>query len=184
MRVVNIRLGQQGIPIVFQRDLFCQPAGGSRRVLAAGKQIVVFIAEGSLIVTEGITLKIDEVYADLDQFITQHGYEVQCMGYDPYNIKEFLDLWVSDNGEYGNEIVPQGARTESVPLGELKKLSEHRMLLFDELLMSWTMGNCITIEDNNGNRKLLKRRREQKIDAVAATMDAYIAYKHNKDMFM
>lgn len=143
-----------------------------------------FIAEGSLIVMEGITLKTDEVYADLDQFITQHGYEVQCMGYDPYNIKEFLDLWVSDNGEYGNEIVPQGTRTESVPLGELKKLSEHRMLLFDELLMSWTMGNCITIEDNNGNRKLLKRRREQKIDAVAATMDAYIAYKHNKDMFM
>lgn len=143
-----------------------------------------FIAEGSLIVMEGVTLNVPEVYQDLDNFINQHGYEVQCMGYDPYNIKEFLDLWVSDNGEYGNEIVPQGSRTESVPLGELKKLSENRMLLFDELLMSWTMGNCITIEDNNGNRKLLKRRREEKIDAVAATMDAYIAYKHHKDMFM
>lgn len=152
--------------------------------VALQSKYMEFIAEGSLIVMEGVTLNVPEVYQDLDNFITQHGYEVQCMGYDPYNIKEFLDLWVSDNGEYGNEIVPQGSRTESVPLGELKKLSENRMLLFDELLMSWTMGNCITVEDNNGNRKLLKRRREEKIDAVAATMDAYIAYKHHKDMFM
>lgn len=152
--------------------------------VALQSKYMEFIAEGSLIVMEGVTLNVPEVYQDLDSFINQHGYEVQCMGYDPYNIKEFLDLWVSDNGEYGNEIVPQGSRTESVPLGELKKLSENRMLLFDELLMSWTMGNCITVEDNNGNRKLLKRRREEKIDAVAATMDAYIAYKHHKDMFM
>lgn len=152
--------------------------------VALQSKYMEFIAEGSLIVMEGVTLNTSEVYQDLDNFINQHGYEVQCMGYDPYNIKEFLDLWVSDNGEYGNEIVPQGSRTESVPLGELKKLSENRMLLFDELLMSWTMGNCITVEDNNGNRKLLKRRREEKIDAVAATMDAYIAYKHHKDMFM
>ena len=152
--------------------------------IALQSKYMEFIAEGSLIVMEGVTLNVPEVYQDLDNFINQHGYEVQCMGYDPYNIKEFLDLWVSDNGEYGNEIVPQGSRTESVPLGELKKLSENRMLLFDELLMSWTMGNCITVEDNNGNRKLLKRRREEKIDAVAATMDAYIAYKHHKDMFM
>ena len=152
--------------------------------VALQSKYMEFVAEGSLIVMEGVTLNVPEVYQDLDNFITQHGYEVQCMGYDPYNIKEFLDLWVSDNGEYGNEIVPQGSRTESVPLGELKKLSENRMLLFDELLMSWTMGNCITVEDNNGNRKLLKRRREEKIDAVAATMDAYIAYKHHKDMFM
>lgn len=152
--------------------------------VALQSKYMEFIAEGSLIVMEGVTLNVPEVYQDLDNFINQHGYEVQCMGYDPYNIKEFLDLWVSDNGEYGNEIVPQGSRTESVPLGELKKLSENRMLLFDELLMSWTMGNCITVEDNNGNRKLLKRRREEKIDAVAATMDAYIAYKHHKDMFM
>lgn len=152
--------------------------------VALQSKYMEFIAEGSLIVMEGVTLNVPEVYQDLDNFISQHGYEVQCMGYDPYNIKEFLDLWISDNGEYGNEIVPQGARTESVPLGELKKLSENRMLLFDELLVSWTMGNCITVEDNNGNRKLLKRRREEKIDAVAATMDAYIAYKHHKDMFM
>lgn len=152
--------------------------------VALQSKYMEFIAEGSLIVMEGVTLNVPEVYQDLDNFINQHGYEVQCMGYDPYNIKEFLDLWISDNGEYGNEIVPQGSRTESVPLGELKKLSENRMLLFDELLMSWTMGNCITVEDNNGNRKLLKRRREEKIDAVAATMDAYIAYKHHKDMFM
>lgn len=152
--------------------------------VALQSKYMEFIAEGSLIVMEGVTLNVPEVYQDLDNFINQHEYEVQCMGYDPYNIKEFLDLWISDNGEYGNEIVPQGSRTESVPLGELKKLSENRMLLFDELLMSWTMGNCITIEDNNGNRKLLKRRREEKIDAVAATMDAYIAYKHHKDMFM
>ena len=139
--------------------------------------------EGSLIVLEGTVLDMMQVYDDLDNYITDCGYDVRCFGYDPYNAREFVDRWASENGPFGIEKVIQGAKTESVPLGELKKLSEERMLLFDEDLMTFAMGNCITLEDTNGNRKLLKKRYEQKIDAVAAMMDAYIAYKANKDAF-
>lgn len=142
-----------------------------------------FLKEGSLIVLEGTVLDMIDVYEDLDNHIVERGYDVRCFGYDPYNAREFVERWVSENGSFGIEKVIQGAKTESVPLGELKKLSEERMLLFDEELMSFALGNCITIEDTNGNRKLLKKRREQKIDAVAATMDAYIAYKRNRDAF-
>ena len=142
-----------------------------------------FMEEGSLVVLEGTILDMMEVYEDLDNHITTVGYDVRCLGYDPYNAKEFVERWVSENGPFGVEKVIQGAKTESVPLGELKKLSEERMLLFDEELMTYTMGNCITIEDTNGNRKLLKRRYEHKIDAVAAMMDAFIAYKLNRDAF-
>ena len=142
-----------------------------------------FMQEGSLIVLEGPVLDMMQVYDDLDNYITDCGYDVRCFGYDPYNAREFVDRWASENGPFGIEKVIQGAKTESVPLGELKKLSEERMLLFDEDLMTFAMGNCITLEDTNGNRKLLKKRYEQKIDAVAAMMDAYIAYKANKDAF-
>ena len=142
-----------------------------------------FMEEGSLIVLEGIVLDLDEVYDDLDNHIVERGYDVRAFGFDPYNAKEFVARWETDNGPFGIVKVPQGSKTESVPLGELKKLSEGRMLLFDEELMSFTMGNCITLEDTNGNRKLYKRRHEQKIDAVAAMMDAYVAYKANKDAF-
>ena len=142
-----------------------------------------FMKEGSLIVLEGVVLDLDEVYDDLDNHIIERGYDVRAFGFDPYNAKEFVARWETDNGPFGIVKVPQGSKTESVPLGELKKLSEGRMLLFDEDLMSFTMGNCITLEDTNGNRKLYKRRHEQKIDAVAAMMDAYIAYKANKDAF-
>lgn len=142
-----------------------------------------FIKEGSLIVLEGTVLDIMQVYEDLDNHIANTGYDVRCFGYDPYNAKEFVERWAAENGPFGIDKVIQGAKTESVPLGELKKLSEERMLLFDEDLMTFAMGNCITLEDTNGNRKLLKKRYEQKIDAVAAMMDAYIAYKHNKDAF-
>lgn len=142
-----------------------------------------FMQEGSLIVLEGTVLDMMQVYDDLDNYITDCGYDVRCFGYDPYNAREFVDRWASENGPFGIEKVIQGAKTESVPLGELKKLSEERMLLFDEDLMAFAMGNCITLEDTNGNRKLLKKRYEQKIDAVAAMMDAYIAYKANKDAF-
>ena len=142
-----------------------------------------FIAEGSLIVLEGSILDLMDVYDDLDRYISECQYDVRCFGFDPYNAKSFVDRWESENGPFGIEKVIQGAKTESVPLGELKKLAENRMLLFDEQLMSYTMGNCITIEDTNGNRKLLKRRHEQKIDNVAAMMDAFVAYKLNKDAF-
>lgn len=142
-----------------------------------------FMNEGSLIVLEGTVLDMMQVYEDLDSHITECGYDVRCFGFDPYNAKEFVERWESENGPFGIEKVIQGAKTESVPLGELKKLSEERMLLFDEELMTFAMGNCITLEDTNGNRKLLKKRYEQKIDAVAAMMDAYIAYKANKDAF-
>lgn len=142
-----------------------------------------FMLEGSLIVLEGTVLDMMEVYDDLDSHITECGYDVRCFGFDPYNAKEFVERWQSENGPFGIEKVIQGAKTESVPLGELKKLSEERMLLFDEDLMTFAMGNCITLEDTNGNRKLLKKRYEQKIDAVAAMMDAYVAYKLNKDAF-
>ena len=142
-----------------------------------------FMAEGSLIVLEGTVLDMMQVYEDLDHHIIERGYDVRCFGFDPYNAKEFVERWQSENGPFGIEKIIQGAKTESVPLGELKKLSEERMLLFDEILMTFAMGNCITLEDTNGNRKLLKKRYEQKIDAVAALMDAYIAYKLNKDAF-
>lgn len=142
-----------------------------------------FMAEGSLVVLEGTVLDMMQVYDDLDKHICECGYDVRCFGYDPYNAREFVERWEQENGPFGIEKVIQGAKTESVPLGELKKLSEEKLLLFDEDLMSFAMGNCITLEDTNGNRKLLKKRREQKIDAVAAMMDAYIAYKHNKEAF-
>lgn len=142
-----------------------------------------FIAEGSLIVLDGTVLDMMQVYDDLDNHIIEKEYDVRCFGYDPYNAKEFVERWSSENGPFGIEKVIQGAKTESVPLGELKKLAEERMLLFDEELMTFAMGNCITLEDTNGNRKLLKRRYEEKIDAVSAMMDGYIAYKLNREAF-
>lgn len=142
-----------------------------------------FMAEGSLVVLDGTVLDMMEVYDDLDRHIIDCGYDVRCFGYDPYNAKEFIARWESENGPFGIEKVIQGSRTESVPLGELKKLSEERMLLFDEELMSFAMGNCITLEDTNGNRKLLKKRYEEKIDNVAAMLDAFVAYKLNKEAF-
>lgn len=132
---------------------------------------------------DGTVLDMMLVYEDLDNHISDVGYDVRCFGYDPYNAKEFIERWAAENGPFGIEKVIQGAKTESVPLGELKKLSEERMLLFDEELMTFCMGNCITLEDTNGNRKLLKKRHEQKIDSVAAMMDAYVAYKLNRDAF-
>ena len=142
-----------------------------------------FMSEGSLIVMSGTVLDLDDVYEDLDAHITSMNYDVRCFGYDPYNARAFVERWASENGPFGIEKVIQGARTESVPLGELKKLAEDKSLIFDEELMCFTMGNCITLEDTNGNRKLLKKRYDQKIDAVAAMMDAYVAYKLNKDAF-
>ena len=142
-----------------------------------------FMAEGSLVILDGTVLDMMEVYDDLDRHIIEYGYDVRCFGYDPYNAKEFIARWESENSPFGIEKVIQGARTESVPLGELKKLSEERMLLFDEELMSFAMGNCITLEDTNGNRKLLKKRYEEKIDNVAAMLDAFVAYKLNKEAF-
>ena len=142
-----------------------------------------FMREGSLIVLDCTVLDMMEVYDDLDNHIVECGYDVRCFGYDPYNAKEFVARWETENGPFGIEKVIQGAKTESVPLGELKKLAGERMLLFDEELMTFAMGNCITIEDTNGNRKLLKKRYEEKIDAVAAMMDAYVAYKINRDSF-
>ena len=142
-----------------------------------------FINEGSLIVMPGTVLDMMQVYDDLDNHIVERQYDVRCFGFDPYNAREFVERWERENGPFGLEKVIQGAKTESVPLGELKKLSEERMLLFDEGLMTFTMGNCITLEDTNGNRKLLKKRYDQKIDAVAAMMDAYVAFKLNREAF-
>lgn len=142
-----------------------------------------FIAEGSLHVLEGTVLDMMEVYDDLDSFIISEEFDVVAVGYDPYNAKEFITRWEAENGPFGIEKVIQGAKTESVPLGELKKLSEERLLIFDQVLMAFTMGNAITIEDTNGNRKLYKKRQEEKIDNVAALMDAYVAYKANKEAF-
>lgn len=142
-----------------------------------------FTKEGSLVVMPGTVLDMMQVYDDLDNHIIECRYDVRSFGYDPYNAREFVDRWERENGPFGIEKVIQGAKTESVPLGELKKLSEERMLLFDEELMSFTMGNCITLEDTNGNRKLYKKRYDQKIDAVAAMMDAYIAFKLNREAF-
>lgn len=142
-----------------------------------------FIKEGSLIIMSGAVLDMMEVYEDLDDHIAELGYDVAAFGYDPYNAREFVERWERENGQFGIEKVPQGARTESVPLGELKKLSEESMLIFDQKLMSFCMGNCIVMEDSNGNRKLLKKRSDAKIDSVAATMDAFVAYKLNKEAF-
>jgi phage terminase large subunit-like protein len=142
-----------------------------------------FMAEGSLMVLEGTVLDIMQVYEDLDQHIIDRGYDVRCLGYDPYNAKDFIARWEAENGPFGIEKVIQGVKTESVPLGELKDLAEDRRLLFDEQLMTFAMGNCITLEDTNGNRKLSKARRSEKIDSVAAMLDAYVAYKAYKDNF-
>lgn len=142
-----------------------------------------FMKEGSLIVLDGTILDMMEVYDDLDNHIQRVGYDVRTFGYDPYNAREFVERWCSENGEYGVEKVIQGIKTESVPLGELKNLASERMLLFDESLMNFAMGNCIVMEDTNGNRKLLKKRYEAKIDAVSAMMDAFVAFKLNRDSF-
>lgn len=142
-----------------------------------------FMREGSLIVMPGTVLDMMEIYEDLDQHIIDSNYDIRAFGFDPYNAKDFVDRWERENGPFGIEKVPQGAKTESVPLGEIKKMAEDRLLLFDEIIMTFAMGNCITLEDTNGNRKLYKKRSDQKIDCVAATMDAYIAYKNNRDAF-
>lgn len=142
-----------------------------------------FMAEGSLVVLDGTVLDLMTVYEDLDQFIIENQYDVRCFGYDPYNAKAFVERWEQENGAFGIVKVIQGAKTESVPLGELKKLAEQRKLLFDEELMKFAMGNCITIEDTNGNRKLLKKRYQEKIDAVAAMLDGFIAFKNNREAF-
>jgi phage terminase large subunit-like protein len=142
-----------------------------------------FLEEGSLHVLEGSILDMMEVYDDLDAHINEKKYDVRTLGYDPYNAKEFVTRWEQENGSYGIEKVIQGAKTESVPLGELKILSGQRLLLFDEALMTFAMGNAITLEDTNGNRKLFKKRYDEKIDNVAAMMDAYVAYKANKEAF-
>lgn len=142
-----------------------------------------FMNEGSLVVLEGSVLEMDEVYDDLDRYIVDTRYDVRSVGYDPYNAKEFMERWERDNGPHGIEMVRQGTKTESVPLGELKKLSEDRLLYFDEDLMSFCMGNAIVLEDTNGNRKLLKKRYDEKIDNVSAMMDAYVSWKLHKEDF-
>ena len=151
--------------------------------LAMRQKYDQFIKEGSLIVMSGTVLAMMEVYDDLDNHISDRSYDVRSFGYDPYNAREFVDRWERENGPFGIEKVIQGVKTESVPLGELKKLSEERLLLFDEEIMTFAMGNCITIEDTNGNRKLLKKRYEAKIDCVAAMMDAFVAFKLNREAF-
>ena len=155
----------------------------SKLPLAMRDKYEHFIKEGSLVVMPGTVLDMMEVYEDLDNYISSVGYDVRSFGYDPYNAREFVERWERENGSFGIEKVIQGAKTESVPLGELKKLAEEKLLLFDEELMQFAMGNCITLEDTNGNRKLFKKRYEQKIDAVAAMMDAYVAFKLNREAF-
>jgi phage terminase large subunit-like protein len=150
---------------------------------AARQKYDRFVKEGSLMVLDCTVLDYEEVYNDVEKYIIDSSYDVRCFGFDPYNAKEFVERWEQENGPYGIEKVIQGIKTESVPLGELKTLSEERMLLFDQELMSYAMGNCVTLEDTNGNRKLFKKRYEQKIDSVSAMMDAYIAYKAHKDTF-
>lgn len=150
---------------------------------AAREKYEEFMRENSLVVLEGSVLNMSDVYDDLDEYIESNEYDVECLGYDPYNAKEFILRWATEHGEFGIEKVPQGVKTESVPLGELKDLAEDRKLIFDQLLMQFAMGNCITLEDTNGNRKLLKKRYEEKIDNVAALLDAWVAYKVNKDSF-
>lgn len=151
--------------------------------LAMRNKYQEFIDEGTLIIMDGVTLDIDQVYDDLDEHIIKRDYDVRCFGYDPYGAARFTKRWEEENGPYGMEVVPQGAKTESIPLGELKKLSENRYLLFDEKIMMFTMGNCIVLEDTNKNKKLYKKRRDQKIDNVAAMMDAYVALRANPDTF-
>lgn len=151
--------------------------------LAMRQKYEEFIKEETLVIMDGTMLDLIEVYEELQAFIDGRRWEVECVGYDPYYAKEFIERWEQNNGPFGIVKVPQGARTESVPLGEIKKLAEDRMLIFDQQMMSFTMGNCITLEDTNGNRKLFKQRREQKIDSVAALMDAVVAYKINRDAF-
>ncbi len=151
--------------------------------LAMRQKYDEFIQEGSLVIMEGAVLDLDLVYEDLDKFIIESEYDVRCFGYDPYNAKSFVERWEQENGPFGIEKVIQGAKTESVPLGELKTLAEQRLLIFDEKLMQFAMGNCIVLEDTNFNRKLFKKRYEEKIDAVAAMLDAFVAYKLNKDAF-
>lgn len=155
----------------------------SKLPLALHEKYQEFLNEGTLMVLDGAVLNLMEVYDDIDQFIRETGYSVYCVGYDPYNADKFIERWMTENSPFGVEKVLQGSRTESVPLGELKSLAESRMLLFDESLMCFTMGNAITVEDSNGNRKLLKRHREEKIDNVSALLDAFVAYKNNIDMF-
>ena len=150
---------------------------------AAREKYEEFMRENSLVVLDGSVLNMSDVYDDLDEYIESNEYDVECLGYDPYNAKEFILRWATEHGEFGIEKVPQGVKTESVPLGELKDLAEDRKLIFDQLLMQFAMGNCITLEDTNGNRKLLKKRYEEKIDNVAALLDAWVAYKVNKDSF-
>jgi phage terminase large subunit-like protein len=151
--------------------------------LAMRQKYDEFIQEGSLIVFDGTVLDIMQVYEDCDQYINDNQYDIRSFGYDPYNAKEYVERYASENGPFGIEKVIQGSKTESVPLGELKKLAEQRKLIFDQELMSFTMGNCITLEDTNGNRKLLKERRDRKIDNVSALMDAYVAYKRQRETF-
>ena len=141
------------------------------------------MAEGTLIVLEGSVIDMDEVYEDLDAHILEMGYDVCSFGYDPYNAKHFMERWATENGEYGLEVVRQGVKTESVPLGELKKMAEDRLLLFDESIMSFTMGNCIVLVDNNRQKKLMKRKYDQKIDNVSALLDAWVGYKIHKENF-
>jgi len=155
----------------------------SKLPVAMRQKYEEFMREGSLHILEGNVLDMMEVYDDLDAFIIENEYDVRTFGFDPYNAKEFVTRWEAENGPFGIEKVIQGARTESVPLGELKILAEERALLFDQELMSFAMGNAITMEDTNGNRKLLKKRLDEKIDNVAAMMDAYVAYKANKEAF-
>lgn len=155
----------------------------SKLPLATKTKYMEFINEGSLIVMDGTVLNMMDVYDDIDQYIIDNEYDVRSFGFDPYNAKEFVGRWEQENGPFGIEKVIQGAKTESVPLGELKILAEERMLFFDQKLMQFAMGNCITMEDTNGNRKLLKKRHDAKIDNVAAMMDAYVAYKVNIDAF-
>ena len=155
----------------------------SKLPLAMRDKYTTFMNEGTLMVMPGTVLDMMQVYDDLDEFVMSNQYDVRSVGYDPYNAQEFIERWAKENGQYGIEKVIQGSKTESVPLGELKKLSEQRKLLFDEDLMQFAMGNCVVVEDTNGNRKLLKIRYDQKIDAVAAMMDAYVAWKRNREMF-
>lgn len=155
----------------------------SRLPLAMKDKYEEFMNEGSLIVMEGAVLDMMSVYDDLDNYISESNYDVECFGYDPYNAKDFVDRWENENGPFGLVKVVQGAKTESVPLGEIKRLASERLILFDESLMNFTMGNCIVLEDTNGNRKLWKKRYENKIDAVAALMDAYVAFKLNREAF-
>jgi phage terminase large subunit-like protein len=173
----NEYFGVKARSYITERSLFKLPS-------AMRTKYDEFMAEGTLAVMPGTALNMQEVYEDLIHYMEEVvNYDAQCFGYDPYNAREFVEWWIKDHGEFGVEKVIQGIKTESVPLGELRNLAEDRKLLFDEEIMSFTMGNCITLEDTNGNRKLLKKRYEHKIDNVAALMDAWIAYKLNREAF-